>query len=247
MTKVAAFSCCHAPYTDMDTFDRMLGVIEDEQPDIIVNLGDWFDGQAASVHNDFPDHNLEDEYNEAATQSKRIRRLCPKAKLIWTLGNHDANITKLDPKRIPPQLHSLIDWNNSKWFEEFRHWKQFPYINGPQAIYKTGPLHFYHGFSAGINSDMEEALLMSYQLDMKGVSNWGGCFIRGHTHRLVQPTQCRKTMRIPLNLWYANVGTIAFGNDRPAYASRVNTASWASGIALFEHGKDGWDGEVVCL
>ena len=66
---------------------------------IVVCLGDLFDASAASVHPDEVKHTLLDEYAVASNFLEQVRRAAPtNASFVWTLGNHDDNIQRCDPR-----------------------------------------------------------------------------------------------------------------------------------------------------
>ena len=242
--KILAFSCQHAPFTPPDHQEWLLGQIAKFKPDIVVDCGDRFESAAASVHPDEHTHTLEDEYRFAADFSARIRKEAPKARLVWLLGNHDDNIQKKDPRRVPKALRSLLHWNKSAWGDEFRRWEQVPYVKDERGCFRIGQVVFYHGFAHSDNSDEGEALEMAMWLG--GHSH--RLFVRGHTHRPERLTQAKRTKKLPLPWWYANVGTI--GPLKPGYMERQSTLMWGVACAKVEcdplarMGK-AWDCEIV--
>ena len=115
----------------------VLDEITDYKPHVVVCLGDLFDASAASVHPDEVKHTLLDEYAVASNFLEQIRRVSPtNASFVWTLGNHDDNIQRCDPRRIPEGLRDIVNWNNTRIYgDEFRKWKQYPYEKGAQCVY----------------------------------------------------------------------------------------------------------------
>lgn len=223
--KIVAFSCIHAPFTDQVAFDWMLSVLEKERGIThVVNLGDWFESAAASVHPEEHEHTLQDEYEMAAVQSRRIREAAGRGpELHWMLGNHDDNLQAKDVRRVPKSVRSLVHWNESKFGHEFRRWRQYPYEKCRRGTLEIGPVILCHGWDCGVKSDELEALQMA--------NACGGhahrLVIRGHTHRPVWPTQAERTARVPLPWWYGNVGTL--GPLKPSYARRRDTSAWGAG------------------
>ena len=219
-----------------------------------VLLGDLFDACAASVHpRDEIDHTLEDEYEQGSVYLKSIRDVLPKdCKYIWTLGNHDDNIKTADARRIPFDLRSLCDWNAHPEFGvEFRKWQQKEYvkpsIHNSKGCYELGQIVFMHGFDAGQNSDELESLQASYAL---GGHPWK-LVVRGHTHRPRDVTQAKRTAKVLLPYYYANVGTM--GPLDPDYILRKDTSQWGAAVCIGEAllGRKGrmsgkcWDARVI--
>lgn len=242
--KILAFSCTHAPFTPRKHIEWLLGQLREYKPDVVVNLGDWFESAAASVHPNEHGHTLEKEYQFAANMSKEIRGIVPKARLVWTLGNHDDNIQTKDARRIPANLRSLVHWNASRFGEEFRLWEQYPHVQDERCLFRCGQVVFYHGFAHGKKSDGKEA---------KKAAEWSGwhakrLFIRGHTHQPKRVTQIGEECENEWPWYYANVGTI--GPLKPDYMKRKDTTRWGVACAKVEcdpkarMGK-AWDCEIV--
>tara|TARA_X000001388_G_scaffold20640_1_gene13669 strand:+ start:14264 stop:15091 length:828 start_codon:yes stop_codon:yes gene_type:complete len=227
-----AFSCFHSPYPTAEAMRWVLDEITDYKPHVVVCLGDLFDASAASVHPDEVRHTLLDEYAVASNFLEQVRRAAPtNASFVWTLGNHDDNIQRCDPRRIPEGLRDIVNWNNTRIYgDEFRKWKQYPYEKGAQCVYSLGQVGFFHGFDAGGNSDETESLQMSY---VTGAHPWR-LWIRGHTHRPVQVTQAKKSARVRLPHFYANAGTLGFGDQTPEYMTRKDVSCWGQAIVYGE-------------
>jgi predicted phosphodiesterase len=224
--KFVAASCFHAPHNPEAPFEWLLGRLSDLNPTHFILLGDLFDASSVSVHPNDHVEKLEYEYEKASILLSRIHDVLPNAELIWTLGNHDDNIQTGDPRRTPKALRSLLHWNKHwEWGAEFRKWKQIPYIKGPRGVYRLGPVRFYHGFDAGVNSDELECLQMVGAIKDQAYSLW----VRGHTHRPSPGVlQCKRTQKILLPWWYANAGTM--GPLKPDYTKRKDTVQWGHAI-----------------
>lgn len=230
--KFAAISCVHAPVHNRASQEWLLNSLEGRDLTHFILLGDLFDASAASVHPDSASHSLKDEYESAAEYLSRIREVLPNdTKFVWILGNHDDNIQANDERRIPSDLRSLVHWNNCQEFsQEFLKWKQIPYIKSKKGSYKLGQCIFYHGFDCSMNSDELEGLQMAYA---HGSPAWA-LTVRGHTHRPVPPTQSKRTAKIPLPHYYANVGSIGLGHEQPDYMKRKDVSLWNAGILFGE-------------
>ena len=230
VAKIAAISCTHSPHTPSETHQWILDTIANTKGlTHFVHCGDVFDAQAASVHPDEADHTLMDEYRHAASFLKSIRQNLPDGcRLVICEGNHDDNIRRADPRRIPKGLRETALWMNTEFAEEFKRWHWRPYIKSAAGCYRVGQVVFYHGFDCGLTSDELEGLQMNNQT---------GChpfrlFVRGHTHRPLPPTQIMRTRKVSLPWWCMNVGTC--GPLKPDYMTRKDTGNWGSGLALIE-------------
>jgi len=251
--RFATVSCTHVPYQSERAIDRLLQELRGRKLTHFIHLGDLVDAEAASVHADDPTgHSLLDEFEKAAEILASIREVLPKdCELILHDGNHDDNIQKADRRRVPKALRSLCNPRRIPQVrDEYRRWKRIPYRKGRAGCFQLGPVIFAHGWSAAANSDELEALQL--------VQSCGGhshrLVVRGHTHRPVRPTQCRRTSRIPLPWWYTNVGHTAFDN-RAAYTYRFDIEEWGRAMLVGECklgrpgriGSKAWDADLVSL
>lgn len=242
--RIAAISCSHVPHQSaraINNFVELVGAYNEKNYFThLIHMGDLLDGSAASVHIDDPrDHTLLDEFHQAADLLSKLRGAVNKnCKLVWILGNHDANIQQRNPLRIPLELRNLCDWNSVPIVNrEFHRWEQVPYVNGKEGCYEVGPIIYTHGFRSGANSDDLESIMMA---------NACGGFahrlvVRGHTHR---PTagimQCKRSQSIKLPWHYANVGHTAFEDQRPAYMERKSCEHWGRACLIAEANLTGW-------
>jgi len=217
--KVIAWGCTHLPVHDEDTRQWRLERIRQEQPDYVINLGDWLDADGASRWPNEHEWTLADEYRWLAKDAGDIAKASPKSQKVWLLGNHDDNLRA--PNRIPKKLREVCSWEqNLEVHEAIRDWTVVPYSE--RHYYRLGQVTFRHGCNAGTNCDRNAALL-------HGVAN--GLVIGAHTHAPVQPTQVVLPGKIPLPYWYANVGCGADW-DKMEYVSRSNIALWGHAIAV---------------
>jgi hypothetical protein len=233
----AAISCVHAPFYNEESFDNLLGRLEEGGPygkltDFIL-LGDLFESSAASVHPNETEHTLAEEYEMGAHYLEEVRaRLPKKCRLHWLLGNHDDNLQFKDSRRTEKSTRDLIHWMQSRWEPEFRLWKQRPYIkpsrHSQKGCLQIGQCIFVHGWDCGVNSDETECIQV--------INATGGhahrLVVRGHTHRPVDVTQCKKSIKIKLPFWYANAGTM--GPVQPDYMARKDCHHWGASIVWGE-------------
>lgn len=246
-----AISCTHCPHQSERALARLIEELHIRKPQVFVHCGDVVDADSASVHSDDSDSvSLHDEFLIASDMLRRIREALPEdCKLVLLDGNHDDNIQRPDPRRTPKQLRDLCNPRKMHGVaDEYNRWKNVKYRFG--NCFQLGSVIFHHGFGASANSDELEAI----QLAMACGGHAHRLVIRGHTHRPVPPTQCRRTARVKLPFWYCNVGMMAF-EKLPSYAYRFDTQQWGRG-ACFGTAKigradripkDSWTAELVDL
>ena len=169
--------------------------------------------------------------------------------MLFRSGNHDDNLRAQDPRRIPKALREVADFIHAEPFaSEAKRWRWKPYRKDRQGCLELGPIVATHGFDVGQNSDELEALQF---FNMTGGAPHR-LFIRGHTHRPVPPTQCRRTRSIPLPYWYANAGTC--GPLQPQWMARRDTSQWGSAMLVVDVGDPmcrrrgrNWDARLVAM
>ena len=248
--RIAAISCSHAPMQPEETQRWILDTLSNiDGLTHFGHLGDVFEAAAASVHANEYEHDLEEEFEHSANFLSQIREVVGPNCIRWiNTGNHDDNLIARDPRRVPKALRGLTDWTRHPVHgEEFRKWAWLPYEKSARAIMRIGQGHFWHGFDAGQASDELEGL------QMISLSGWipHSLAVRGHTHRPVPPTQAKRTAKIPLPYWYANVGTA--GPLQPDWAKRKDTSQWGTAILVVDatwdkpsrlHGKC-WEAQLI--
>lgn len=251
--RFAAISCTHCPYQSDRAIDNLLRELKGQKLTHFIHLGDVIDAEAASVHADDPStHTLHEEYLMASKMLGKIRGGLPDdCKLILLDGNHDDNVQRSDTRRIQPDLRELCNPRKMDGVkDEYLKWKHVPYRLGSVGCYQLGGVIFSHGFGTGSNSDELEAI----QMAMLCGGHAHRLVVRGHTHRPVPPTQCKRSSRIKLPWWYANVGMMAF-DKRPSYTNRFDIQEWGRAVLFGEcllgrvgrMGKDNWKANLVQL
>lgn len=245
-TKWAFATDVHAPFVNHTALALAITAIKEHKPDVLVCGGDLFESGFASVHPNEYDHDGLDEYEAASEILKQLQAAAPRAKKVWLLGNHDDNIQRRDPRRVPKELRRLVHWDNSKFSDVFKSWQQVPYIKGERGCYQIGQVVFKHGFAL---NDESEALQFS---------NYTGGYahrlvVGGHTHAPMPPTPAMRTRKISLPLWYANGGTLC-DIDAMSYMDRNDKWSWGAAVVLGDCDPSGsclpgrrWDAETRIL
>ncbi len=238
--RIVAFGCVHAPHSPEHALAFAVNVVKHAKPTHIVCTGDLFEAAAASVHNEEHEHDLIDEYETAAAFLERIHAVAPRAEKHWTLGNHDDNLLAADRRRVPKPLRRAVEWNHSAYRKTFEQWQARPHTKDKAGVAIIGPVHVYHGFRCGRNSDNIEAVEMA----MICRAPYDALMIRSHTHQPLYPTRCEMNSA-DLPWWYLNVGTL--GPLRPEYAKKRNTQRWGHAVAVVEVNGSKWNATLERL
>jgi len=255
--RFGVISCTHCPYQSDEAIEKLLKHLKGRKLTHFIHLGDVVDASGASVHADDPsEHTLFEEFSIAADMLRKIRKTLPNdCELILLDGNHDDNIQRPDSRRVPKDFRDLCNPRKMEGIkDEYNRWQHIPYRHGKVGTYRLGNIIFAHGFAAGANSGELESIALAN--DCHGMLA-NQLVIRGHTHRPIPPTQCRRSSRVKLPVWYANAGYMAFGegNKRAAYTYRFSVSEWKHACIFGETqlgrvgrmGRESWNAELVML
>lgn len=179
--KVIFVSDTHAPFEDQTAIDIACQIIADEQPDILVHLGDLVDFYSISKYEKDPTRRilLQDELEAAArVLGKFDQSVSKSARKIFVPGNHEERLSKYIKHNAPAlagvphlQLNNLLGLENLGW-EYIEHDLEL----FPEFLIKHGDLVRQNsGYSARGEIDRSW---------MSGIS--------GHTHRLALYTYTPK-------------------------------------------------------
>lgn len=241
--KFLAYSCLHLPLHHEGFRQWRLEQISKHKPDVVVNLGDWHDSDYASRWADLnDDHNWDSEAEFAllAKDAGETRKAAGDAKIVWVLGNHDANPAM--PGRVPKKVRASVEAR--KWDVIGPHvsdWKIVKYAH--DSFYRIGQVTFQHGCQTNVNAERDQALLYGVPY---------GLHISGHTHRPQPVTRIVLPGKVPIfGMHYANVGTGADW-DKMRYIQRSNHALWGRGLIVGEcnsarswFGSKQWSAELI--
>jgi len=240
-----SLSDIHVPTTDWDALEWAYDQIKEFKPDVVVLNGDLFEADAASRWPSEAEHDLLDEFIEAAMVLEGIRKVAGRGtRLVFLPGNHDANIGA--PNRLSKKVRRVTNYKQNKHvaaaLEAWEH--DFQYISIPKhCTFSLGQVTFLHGFKSNASSDKAEALQYG--------NEWG-LVVRGHTHRPCEVTRVRH-YSTPINRWYANSGCLVQLDPPPDYVARKDTQEWGQAIVRGEAAVDlksprvgrYWDAETV--
>lgn len=171
MKKWFFFSDMQMPLHDEKAVDLAFKFMSWFKPDVVVNIGDLVDGTGTSRWADGSTEevfaSIINENKHAQDYWKRVRKARPRARLIWTLGNHDIRPFEYVDKKAPA-LRELVTydslWNASELGVEI-----YPYNKPPEV--KMGDVYIHHGVAVSKHSgDSARA----------DVESWGVSIVRGH-------------------------------------------------------------------
>lgn len=245
-TKFLAFSCQHQPTTHVGYQEWLLEQIRVHKPDVIVNLGDWYEGLAASRWPKHPTQvwTLFDEHRAVAKQAREINEVAPTAKRWWLYGNHDSNLFN-EPHRIPEDLKPAVQWRAMPEIcKPLFEWDVLD-VYSHRSKRRLGPVTFQHGTDLQQSAEKDN----SYHYGTPF-----GLYVAGHTHRPLRVTQCRERKAL-LPYWYANVGCGMDFEKAAHYMNRASMNLWGRACIIGDcagadqrrtaYASRQWDAEVL--
>lgn len=160
----------HAPYQDKETVALVAKFADAFRPDEFVINGDALNYSAYSRHGKRDNESANEQINEDHISAiLMLDKLLPKNKCnkIWIDGNHETFQDKYfteNPDTYDDQSHR---YNRLKLKE-----RGFKQILKYKEVYKSGKLHFTHGWRAGVNA-VRQHLIQDYHAN----------FVMGHIHK----------------------------------------------------------------
>ena len=120
---VIVFSDAHFNGRRTTAFKALLWLIDELKPKVVINNGDAFDGASVSRH---PPNGWEDtpsviqELNACTIALRDIQEAAGDAKLIWTMGNHDARFSSR-LATVAPQFKEVQGFTLEEHFPDWTH------------------------------------------------------------------------------------------------------------------------------
>lgn len=247
LSRFAFLSDTHCSLINRLVFSQALKAIRDHNPHVLIHGGDLLEASSASVHPQDEPINILDEYRSGAETLDAMAEAAPKARRVWCLGNHDDNIQRRDPRRVPRQYREALHWSQQQAVSgSFARWEQVPYKKDAAGVFQLGQVVFAHGFS--LNPELEALQLNNY---VGGYAH--RLVVSGHTHAPTHPTPCQRTRKVSLPLWHANAGTMADVSEL-SYMDRNDKWAWGAAVVLGECDTSGpclpgrrWEAETRIL
>lgn len=129
ITKLFIYGDVHAPYHDKRAVACMLKAMKGFKPDMVIDLGDFFDCYSVSSYKKDPQRwrRLMDELNEAEPVLRAVEAAAGKAELLRLEGNHEARLETHLQQPHNRSLHGAVSVGKivdvSKWkcvgYEEY--------------------------------------------------------------------------------------------------------------------------------
>lgn len=112
--KIAALGDVHFPWASEDSLTLVYAVLEREQPDVIVQVGDLKDRYSnshfpRSLNIYTPEAEEQLAHEMAVKFWQTIRKLCPKARCFQLVGNHESRVIKSVMSKWPEGEHWVRD------------------------------------------------------------------------------------------------------------------------------------------
>ena len=164
------FGDLHSPWQDNLMVRLARKVIDDIKPKQIVLVGDQLNFAAYSSHgarkNEVPGENVKKDFKEC---EKTLDTLFDgvKAELVWMDGNHDAWQDDYFTEYPAFYDEAIHRYNKLKLAK-----RGFKRIIPFKGVFKSGKLHFTHGWRAGVNAVRTHL-----------VNDYKASFVMGHIHK----------------------------------------------------------------
>lgn len=208
---VLVFSDAHFwPGMRSTAFKGLLWAIHELKPKAIINNGDAFDGASISRHPRIlwqQTPSVIDELKACQMALGEIEDLAGRAKLIWTMGNHDARFAS----RLANSVPEFANVHGTKLSDHFSKWESC------WACWPTDEVVVKHRYKNGIHATHQ------------GTVSSGKSIVTGHLHSLkVTPWSDYNGTR-----YGVDTGTLA-DPAGPQFADYLeqNPTNWRSGFAV---------------
>ena len=177
------YSDIHFPYQDDRVMKILYAVMEDLQPDLVVDHGDTLDCEQISKYHKDPLLRvpLKEEIRIGAAHFAKVTDLTPNAEHIWCEGNHEERLKRLiwtlaDNRQAGeiltlPKVVEALSWPSLLGLEELG-WETIPYP-GHKLLFNK--LIVTHGEKVRAHSGQSE------KAELEHYSKSG---MSGHTHRV---------------------------------------------------------------
>lgn len=202
----------HFPYHSKKALDKVLKVIKQERPDVVVQIGDLFDQYSFSRFTrknlELPQRELEDARNYAEEMWDEIAR--PGRKCLQILGNHDLRLIKRAEEKLP-EAQDLIKESILELYE----FKGVKTVKDDRDITVINGVSYHHGYLSQLGAHRDTFMTNV----VVGHSHTGGVSFRqinGDT------------------LWELNVGYLADQNAEPLRYSPSKSSKWTLGYGLID-------------
>lgn len=130
-----AFGCTHYPMVDPDFKAVRMDAIARLRPQVIVNLGDFFDYTALCSKPTDERHSLADEFARGAMDYDEMKAASPGSKHVFLMGNHEERFLRAG---VDNRLKDLFDFRRHGSWQ--RHGDVQVIMYGARDKYCLGPV-----------------------------------------------------------------------------------------------------------
>lgn len=171
MLKWFYFSDMQIPDQDDKAIDLAFKVLKWFKPNVVVNIGDLANGSGTSRWANGTTEevlaSILEENTGVIDYWRRVKKAAPRARLIWTGGNHDQRPFDYVDKKAPA-LRELVT-PESLWKIDELNVEYYDYSLPPQV--KMGDVYLHHG--AAVSKHAGDSVRAD-------IESWGVSVIRGH-------------------------------------------------------------------
>ena len=222
------YSDLHLPFHDERALAILYAILEDVQPDIVVDHGDTIDCQEISKYPKDPARRiaLKEEIRMGAEHFAKVTELTPDAKHIWCEGNHEERLKRLiwglaENRQAGeiltlPQVSEALAWGSLLGLTELG----WDIVHYPSHRLLFDKLILTHG---------EKVRAQSGQSEKAELEHYSKSGLSGHTHRIGY--YGKKTYDGQLGWW----GLGCLCAIRTHYVSFPN---WQQGLAVVVWSED---------
>lgn len=217
----------HIPFQDPVLEQLSIDFLKEHKPKVIHLLGDILDFYSLSKYDKDPARlvTLQEELDGATKYFEKIRAACPKARIIYSEGNHENRLRRY----LWSQARALSNLRTLS-FEELLGLKKYKieWVDS-HSPYRIGNLLFIHG----------ELVRRASGASAKGHMDKFGCnVIHGHTHRL--GAHYHRTFDTMMGAWENGCLCVL----DPEYAVKPD---WQNGWSIVWFHGDNFHVEQVCV
>lgn len=179
--KCLVVSDLHVPFHDERSVSVALAIAEDIKPEVVVFNGDLVDFYAISRFAKDPHRALmlQQEIDAAKDILHRFRKACPKARMVYVEGNHEARLRNYLISRAPELAGlAVLDLRHLLDLDALR----VAYVpsRGRSAYWRYGVVTIGHFDIARVKSGYTETALIEKRHES---------VVQGHTHRVADITK----------------------------------------------------------
>jgi hypothetical protein len=221
----------------LERFTWFSKLILDLQPDVVINIGDFFDMESLCSfdvgHSYFEGRRLRRDLEAGWTaqdliRDPIIRRKKKRPRFVALEGNHEWRLTKARSKNIT-LLDGIVDHRAFGWTDQG--WEWYPYVGDTPAVIQIDGIHYTHFVTTQATSNAMSGVNIASSILAKTMRT----VVQGHTHSL---DIHRKVNVAGDAQWGIVTGCYIEDLNSVRYAG-TGAKNWWSGVVYIEGIKDG--------